>query len=225
MIRLKLVAIIGGLLLSYHGYQELTLAKLSTAEPAKVDVAAVERGDKVTNPHVLLGEHLRLYGDAIYSYSRKKHESGPPNVTTRVTTVYYPVISHQHPFLKQIEEMRAKYPDLKKLPPGVKPPSLDTVSVIVKTKRFATVGSIPSKFEVSKDLTGLAVNLIESLKEKERQLIRSTFPKVDFDTLLIVEEDRHPKTTAYGMGVMAAGILLSLIALIWLIKGGRSQSM
>lgn len=219
MVRIKILVVVGGLALAYHGYEEYTLAKVATPDPVKVDVAAIERGDKQTNAHVRLGDHLRLYGDAIYSYSRKKHETGPPTNATRVSTVYYPVISHQHPFLKRIEELREQSPDLKKLPPGVQKPVLDTVAVIVKTKRFDTVGSIPDKFEASKDLTGLAVNLIESLKEKEKALIRSTFPKVNFDTLMIIEEGRKPSSQSYGLTVMPAGIFIALLGVAWMIKG------
>lgn len=216
MVRIKLAIVLVGIFLVVHGYQEYTLASRATELPVKLDVAAAEGGSRVENPHVTLGDHVRLYGDAIYHFSRKKGDSSGPGPQTRVTKVYYPVVSPSHPYFQELARLEAKHGGT--IPPGTKRPAIRSFAVMVKTGGFGQVGDIPQRAQLSPGLTGLAINLVESLPEADRRMVRESFSEVDFDKLIIVEEGRKPGTVAGSTGIAGAGFLLALLGIAWLTR-------
>jgi len=214
MFRLKLGLIIGGLVLAYFGVQEFRLSMGTSTEAVQVDLAALEKGEALENNHVLMGEHYADYAGCVYEY-----EEG----NGRVTHTYYPVISENHSFFAGLEKLAEKYDSINAAPES-EWPTIDTFKVLVKTKRFKNVKSIPEGLGNEDKIQGLVINLVESMDSEEEKLIKQTFPKLNIDDVLIVEEGRKPSSALASFGMMGGGGLLSLLGLGWLAAGFGSKT-
>lgn len=92
----------------------------------------------------------------------------------------------------------------------------------MKTKGFNTVGSIPQDPRERASVSGLIVNRIKKLKGDERKYLRQSFPTVDLDEVLILEQDRAPKPLVLSLAMIAGGVLLILgggIGFVRIMKG------
>ena len=203
MFRLKLALIGGGLMLAWFGIQEFRLSSGTSAEPVSVSLAELEGGAEPGNGHVLIGEHIADFAGCIYEYKEKNKS---------VTHAYYPVISEEHPFFKELNELYAKYPNIDDAPES-EYPGIDDFRVLVKTKRFKTIGSIPEGLKPMDNLQGLVINLVESIKSEEKKLIKESFPKLNFENVLIVEDHRKPSSAITSLGMIGGGGLLSLLGI------------
>lgn len=206
--RLFLLMFVGGIMVIFHGYEELKLSRKSATAPIKIELAAIEAGKLPAQANIVIGEHLRLYPASVYSFSRKKGESGQPGPGTRVNYLYYPVLSADHPFLKEMQSLIEKYGALDKVPSGVKRPQLTDFAVLVKSQSKWTIGEIPNTWVKKPTVSGLVVNDVDPLKDKETALIRETFPRFDVTRTLVLEEGREPKPFAYSLAMFVIGPIL-----------------
>ena len=101
--------------------------------------------------------------------------------------------------MQALGELEGKVNEQGELPPGVEMPVIDTFAVLVKTEKFDTVGDLPETFDRASSIEGLIINEIDSLDDDEEKLIQQSFPSLDLDEVLILEEDRKP---ASGKGVL-----------------------
>lgn len=210
MLRIKLAAVIGGLVLAFFGLQEFRVSHGSSREATAVNLADIERGTPPSNNHVQIGEHFAIYGGSVYQYSQSKYDHSAPGNSTKVTYCYYPIISAEHPFIKAVTS-------------GEDDPDFSNISVLVKSKRFKTIGAIPDGIVEETSLQGLVVNRIESLDREERNLLRENFPQVDFEKVLIVEDGRKPASLFKSAGLVGGGGLLSLFGVALFFLGGGSR--
>lgn len=90
----------------------------------------------------------------------------------------------------------------------VEPNPLADFTVLVKTKRFSTIGAIPEQFSLEDQVQGLVVNQIASLKDDEKNLITSQFPAVNIDKVLILDDGRRP-SVLIGLAMLLGGLVLS----------------
>ncbi|MCE9609392.1 MAG: hypothetical protein K8R23_04100 [Chthoniobacter sp.] len=208
--RLKLILIGAGCVVAYLGWQELTLARHAKADPVEVSAADLESGKIPENCHVIVKDALALYPASVYHYKKKKYSSGETNDSTRTTDVLYPVISMNHPFSKAMASGTADDKEIES--------ALSSVGIIVKTNRFSTIGSIPKKMDSPAKLQGLVLNHIEKLDSKDANLLRSSFPRLDAEKVVIIEESRTPKSLGSAIGMMAGGALLSLGVVVFSLR-------
>jgi len=106
--------------------------------------------------------------------------------------------------------------------PDAEYPEVDTFRVLVKTKRFKTESSIPNGISSDDSLKGLVINLIRSMDAEEKKLIKQSFPKVNIDDVIILEDGREPASMMVSLGMIGGGILLALAGLAWMLSGFRS---
>lgn len=211
MFRVKLALIVIGGFVAFMGFEEFKVSSGASAEPVDVELASLEKGGELPNVHARITKHIAVYAGSVYEYEQGKYESGPPGAGSKVNHCYYPILSAEHPF---IEALANDNPDA----------DLDNFAVIIKTERFATVGSIPDGFDAVESIQGLVVNRITSLDSEEQDLVRQSFPNVDLNKLLILEDGRAPASIAKSGGMMAGGGLLSLVGLGLLFGiGGRKE--
>ena len=62
-------------------------------------------------------------------------------------------------------------------------------------------------------MQGLVVNRISSLDSEEKQLVNQSFPRLDLNKVLILEQDRHPASLAKSLGMIAGGMVMVLISI------------
>lgn len=221
MIRLKIALVIIGCVMAYFGYQEFTLSRYSSTEPVTVDMAEIEKGNLPTSNHVLIQEHVALFPLHVFSYSKSKYSNAAPNDSTSVRYVYYPVISKDNAFIKNLDQLIAKHGSMQNIPPEVPIPQITTAHLLVKTHKFDTVGQIPKSIDNVGSLQGLIINQIDSLDNDEANLVRQALPGVDVDKILILEEDRQPASFFKWFGLAGGGIGLCAIGLVWMFLPGK----
>jgi hypothetical protein len=208
MFRIKLIiAVLGGIIV-FWGVQEFRVSQGASAEPVAADLAALESGQEPPNLHMQLGPHLALYPALVYEVTQSKYASGDPGPTAKVNHCYYPIISPNHPVVAS-EEPNAQ---------------LEQFAVLVRSKRFKTIADIPDDSREEASISGLVVNRVQSLDKEERKLILESFPSVNLDKVLLLEDGRRPASLAKSGGMIGGGLLLGLIGVAWMFLGAGSTS-
>jgi hypothetical protein len=221
MFRLKLVVAVLGGMLAFFGYQEWRVSQGTTPEPIDVVLADVEAGNAPPNSHWKLGEHVAIYNAGVYQYKQSKYATGEPGPDAKVDYYYYPVLSSGHPFLVKLGELAEQNGGVANIPDD-QIPAMNDFAVLVKTKKFGTIGSIPDEWAAEGNLQGLVINQITSLDNKEEELLRQGFPGLNTEKLLLLEADRHPAPIAKSGGMILGGSVLALGAVGWMFAGRKS---
>lgn len=211
--RLQIAALVGGAMLAFFGVQEFRVSSTATVDPIEIDLAAVERGETPTNNHWRLGEHIAVYGACVYQYRQSKYETGEPGRSTKLDYCYYPVLSYEHPFIQQFGEAES----------GADVP-LNDFRVLVKTKKYQTLGAIPEGLGNQESVQGLVVNLISGLDSEEKDLFTGSFPGLDTDKLLLLEAGRAPASVGKSLGMIAGGLALMVGAGLTFMSGRSSAA-
>jgi hypothetical protein len=86
--------------------------------------------------------------------------------------------------------------------------------VIVKSKKVHSQADL-DELTARQEITGLLINVFESLSGKERELLKERYPATDFDRVLILEADRKPPTggnqaVLYIVGAVVFGLGVAL---------------
>jgi preprotein translocase subunit Sss1 len=213
----------------FYGWSEYRLGAKSTPDPVEVDLAKLEQGEKVENNHLKIGKHHACYWGSVYSYKKSKFSLRKPDASTKVTSSYYPIVSSSNPDVQLLEALLKKYGDLDNVPDDVDVPRPTHFVVLVKTTRFKTAGAIPFDIKPEPSIQGLVINEVSSLTSEEKKLIKDTFPNIDFNKVLILEDGRKPSSTAKAVVfmVMGAGILvvglIGVIGLVVMMAKGQSS--
>jgi hypothetical protein len=212
LVRAVLGIICLGGVLCYIGYREYLVSKDTSEEPQPVHLVQLEHGMEPPNNHIKIGDHFAVYDGLVYSYSQGRYDSGEPDADTRVDYVYYPIVSPAHPFMKSIS--RLQYLDAEAFEEEAENLTLDNFRVIVRSSRFDTVGDFPLEALAYEDsVSGLVVNQIRSLDRQERNLLRESYPELNFDELIILAEGRKPSSPSQSFAMIGGGGVLVLFGL------------
>ena len=215
--RLILFIILGGGFLSLNGYLQYLASNKINKTPSATKLIDIEKGNKITNNYLILGEHWAFYSSCVYYDSTSKYDRNVKG-RTKVDYAYYPALSIEHPYMITLEKLEEQYGDLSKVP-GRKFPKLENIHVLIKTEKFKTVGEIPAYIDSKKNMKGLIINSISSLNDDERKLIKESFPKVNFNKLVIIEEGREPCSITNSFTMMGGGVLIIFIGMAIAFKG------
>ena len=88
---------------------------------------------------------------------------------------------------------------------------LEQFSMLIRTKRFKTVGdvdlAVAKLVELEEEKEGLVINQFDAdgLDSEENQLISESFPKLDLDKVVLVAEGVDPPTILGALIAMAVG--------------------
>jgi len=201
MFRIKIAMVIGGAVLAFFGFQEFRVSSGTSSEPLAVNLAELERGEIPSNPHLTIGSHFALYGGCIYEFEQSKYGSGQPSGSSKVTMCYYPIVSAEHPLIQAIANESEDF-------------DFGNLAVVVKTKRFKTFGALPDDILAQENaVQGLLINKIDSLDGEEKKLLQESFPSVDVDKVLILQEGRKPSSVFLSLGMLLGGVVLSLLGI------------
>ena len=215
-----IVIVIGGCLI-YFGILEYQVGSDASADPVDIELVDLEAGEPPPDNHIRIGLHHCMYNSSVIEYEYDDDGNQAMRKSSPVNWTWSPLISDKHPYMQQIRKLRKTYGSLKKVPKGANWPVLKDFAVLLKSELYETVGDIPDGRKPYKSVSGLVINRIESLGDDEKQLIRSKFPKIDFDKILIVEHGRKPSSPATSISIIAAGALLAMIpAVVFLRRRG-----
>ncbi|MCM8539022.1 MAG: hypothetical protein NE328_02025 [Lentisphaeraceae bacterium] len=204
--RFILAIIIGGGFLSFTGYQEYLVSSNAKSTPSKVKVEDLEKGVKLKNNYVQLEEHIALIGGCVYSAKLRKGQSTIQKNST-VEYCYYPLISYEHPYLKEQDRLIEKYGKYEMIPKN-ELPKLRDIKVLVKSTKYSTVSSIPEEVDHKNKFRGLVINSIDSVKSEEAALLSQSFPGINVNKVIIIEQDRKPSSMMISLLMMAGGALI-----------------
>jgi hypothetical protein len=180
-----------------------------------VALADLEKDKPVSSYHVQLDPHTACYYVIVYSYLRDKRDRSEPGPMTQISYCFYPIISSSHPFSLKLKELETRYGSLDKVPANAQLPRIEKFAVLIKTRRFVTVGDLPSvPIQAEGSIPGLVLNELAPLNSEEEALIRKRFPNIDFNNVLIVEEGREPASPGRYFGLMGGGIVVFLLSIV-----------
>ena len=221
MFRLKILLTGLGGFLAFTGIQEFRVSRGTTVEPLAVELSSLESGTAAANNHVLIGEHVAVYGGSVYEYSQDDNSSRAPGAHTKVRVTYYPVISEDHTFFEQLNKLSEKHGTEDAIP-DADYPTIDDFKVLIKTKRFKTIGSIPDGLSFQDRVQGLIVTSIDGLDREEKQLIHESFPNTDVENIIMIMEGREPASLGKSLGMCAGGSVMALLGVFSLFFLRRS---
>lgn len=220
--RIKVLLLIGGGFLAFFGYQEFKLGNDASQTPVAVDLAKLEAGEPLPNVHVQVGEHICIYTASVYRYNTSSSDE-EATASSKVQFAYFPIISQAHPWFAEARAATARYGGDVDAVPEKEWPEIKQFAVLVKTSsRFPTVGSIPDEWGEGEAVSGLVINRVKKLSGEERDMIQQSFPQLDLEKVLILEEGRRPKSAVASLGMAGGGVLLAMAGLVWLVAGARS---
>ena len=206
------VLILSGFLIASAGLDDLRLSRCSTAVAAPATLEELE-SPGLKNFHRVLGRHVpvKLMVLVVRNADSKRFDY-----------VYYPVVS-QAVWNRAVDEAQARHPDKDTLLQEVYP--LLKFQTVVRTKRFAVAADLKSVPTPTEGLTGLvvgdqeerarfakALDFMKSLSEVYR-----AYPAYDGTRLLVFEEGRTPRPLAMAAAETAAGLLMSLMGIVFLL--------
>lgn len=222
--RFILVLIVVGGVLGFEGIKELVLSEGTTSEPQDVEIKDLERGNIPFNNHVRVGKHVAVYPAAVFQYEQSSWFSGEPDRSTKVNYCYYPIVSTSHPLLRRLERLKRQYRGLENVPENVPLTDSRNIAMLVKTRRFKTIGAIPFTIETTAEVHGVVTNKVSSLGGDEAKLIKESFPNLDLDRVLILDVGRTPTSLAASLGMICGGGVLILIGVgIFIMRMGGSS--
>lgn len=219
MNRILLVVIFGGGFLVWTGWKEFRLGQVAGHEPQQTDLVTIEAGERLENAHVVIPETTAAYFASVFEFKTGRGEGNrEARPTDKVTVTYVPLVSDNHPFLRDLFAKAQLHDGFENIPDEEIPDFTD-FAVLLKTKRFATVADIPDGLDDIDDIQGVFVNEIEPLSGEELALYQGAYPGVDFSRVLILEEGRTPTGVLGGVGMMVGGTVVSLLGVAFLLRG------
>jgi hypothetical protein len=208
-IRVLVFTVAIGLFLINSGWDNLELRQGTGASPVDVNVEQIEAGTLPESAYWKVGEHVAVTQVGVYEYSAPKGATGEPGAGTPVTVYYYPIISKA---AAARVDATGEFRDF---------------TVVVKTRRFRTVGALPKQASEERGIEGMAISRVVPLGKKERVEFLELFPNADLDKLVILEEGRTPATALGSYARMAGGGALCLVwpvAACLTLRRGRKEA-
>lgn len=203
-----LLCLSAGTALLWITLQEHRLSRLSASGPVPLSLSDLEKGLELTNPWVILDDHLALYP---YSLYQQENPAGKAQSRTekRLDSVYYPVLSLEHPYVlawkKLVEAGRSEQI------PDHDYPVLLYFRVLVRTSRYSSLSELPSDWAREKPIRGL---LSPRLDPEIVQYVRENWPDMDPTDILVLEQDRVPPGVSTLVFLYLVSLLLYLLAFI-----------
>ncbi len=225
--KMLLVLIVLGGMLVFHGFQEKKLAGLSQSVPQRVELSALEQGQALSNAHIVIGDHWALFPYSIYQYNTSKYSHKEPTDSTKLDFALVPLISRDHPYYQGIKALQKKYSGEEDTIPEDEWPPFRDFKVLLKTSQYATLGDLPVYWEEVSNVQGLVINEIDKLSGEELRLIQETWPALDVEHVLILEQGRKPKSMGMVWLMIGGGIVMVVVFLLFFLislAGGKTET-
>lgn len=198
----------GGLLpLCLGAFQAYRFGGASTA-PVAVDLASLEAGTLPPDRHLRIGDHVALLQAGAVWASATADMKDP---ATPIDMVWYPIFSPGHPLVRQLAAAGGEA--LEDLPRG-RLPALKDFAVLVQSRRFKTLGDLTGRGIRSRELVGLSSGRFGGLPPIERDFVAQTFPGIDPERVMLVEEGVVPPPPGATRGLWGFGGLMVVLALL-----------
>lgn len=211
MIRLKLAAIVIGVVLVVFGVREWQLKTVAKDTPQSISAEDLEAKGPGDNAHIVLTDFLMCPQGYVYEYKQRRGGGGDQTWTK----VWVPVVPLGGPYHTQILSMLGPNGEVRG-----ELPRPQNIKILVKSTKARNEADIEAMANAD-TLDGLVINKIESLGGDEKQKLAESYPGIDFSKCWIIEADRKPWGVAQVLGMMGGGGALTLAGLAWIAAGRR----
>lgn len=120
---------------------------------------------------------------------------------------YYPVVSDE----QQVRNLEAGLP------------AETTFKGLIRTQRFKTKAAVAEAMESrtfpAGELPGMVINRIVTLERDTAALLRRSYPKTDFASVVIFEEGRIPNSPMLGAALMIVGGVTAAVSAVLFLRG------
>lgn len=198
--RIAIAIMVGGGALAYFGYEEFRVGAGASATPVHVELASLESGTPPPDNHLEIGPHWAIFPVWV---------GWGDQDSDKLDYIYYPIVSETHPYNQAWDSLLARYGEQEI--PESEIPQLSSLAILVKSKRYPTESAIPIQWENVESIEGLLVHDIESLKSGEEKALHESFPGLSLSDIMILEQDRRPKSTLVALAMMGGGVVLILL--------------
>jgi hypothetical protein len=192
MFRFTLVLVALGAAGLFIGWQEWKLAGHAKPEPQAISAADLIAKGPGENAHIALTDYLDL------SYSYVVEQKGKS-----WRRVWVPIVERDGEFHEKLKNLDPNTA-LKKLPA---PSNVRIIAISNKARNDEDLARI---FEAPA-LTGIIVNDIESLGNKETEILTQSFPGTKFSNVYLIQIGRTPMPVG-GIAAIFGGSAVSLLA-------------
>jgi len=191
--RVALFLLIIGGVFLYLGFQEMRLSSTAQASPEEITLKKLIERGVQGNPHVILSDFV-LCNNIVYS-----SRSG------RWTKVWVPIVSPEDAKVDAAQGVRA-----------------DNIQALLCSSKVGNAQELETRLNQPK-LQALVINKIASIGSKERDLLKPTYPSIDFDKCLIIEEGREPAGRLKLLAMLGGGGAAFLAGCVWLVNAWRKR--
>jgi hypothetical protein len=199
MYRIVIAMIVLGGVLTYWGYQEMSLASKTDPTPQEITCQELSDSGPGDNAHVVMSDFLLCTMAYVYE--------GVGDSDTAYKTVWVPAVPLGGAYHQMLLSMLDDEGNLQ----GNMPLPRD-LAVLVKTSKV-TSGEALDRLADRDTLSGLVINEIASLGSQEKKILIDSYPGVDFDKVWILEHGRKPAGAGKMYGLMGGGLALMLVGL------------
>ena len=184
----------------------------------EVELSEIGVASEIDNPYIKIGKHVTVNYEAVSQYEEDRN--GQSDSNSKVDFTYIPLITVDHELCVALKKFESGAPGMTE----DDIPALESYSVLVLSKRFKTLGDVEAVGESLSEhdsVEGMVTNKIKSLTSEEKVHLGESFPGLDLDKLIILEEGRTPTSAAGSLGLMAGGGLLILGGIVSMFAGKR----
>jgi hypothetical protein len=215
---MKFIIMFFALVVAYIGFQELTLFMNAPDKPVSVALKDFEGKGEAPANWLTLSVGMASYDNMVYSYMGDDND---PNAT--IIYSYYAVVSKDHPYTKERIAFGDKYEEGDDIPESAYP-TLNNFTVLVKTDKWKTVRALPDDYGLDLTIKGMIINDLDPIESDEEGLLKSSFPGLDLDKVLILEEGRDPGNLGTPLLMIIGGLLVFLFPLRGFIFKGKKET-
>lgn len=208
MIRFALLLMVGGGFLIFFGCQEQRLSSASDTEPQEITAADLIANGVGENAHVKVTE-LYMLDNFVY-----ESREDTPN---KFEKVWVPAVSEADPYVVELDRVVAEsdidetgVPSNSLIRQLEAIPSPANFGIIIISDEVDSQGQL-ERFAENTEIQGLVINEIDSLDKEELDILRSQYPGMSVDKLLIIEHNRKPAGAGKTFAMIGGGVVLFLL--------------
>ncbi|QGJ69294.1 Hypothetical protein PBC10988_9670 [Planctomycetales bacterium 10988] len=209
----RLVPLGIAVLLLILGYRDISEGFSNPLEPVPVPLSNIEQNGPPKETYLQFEQHLALFTGAVYAGEKSRFDFSKDDSRLKLDYVYYPVISTEHPFLLELDELLEEYGSWDQIPDHALPRQIEPIAVLVRSYEYKRVREIPDGIVLQDSLVGV-IESRKSLDSEEKKLLSEGFPGIDFDQCLIFTLRDKPPPIAFGVLMFGTGIIFLLIGSI-----------
>lgn len=192
MSRLILAMIIGGGACVFMAVQDMRLRSMADEKPQSISCADLQANGPGDNLHITMQDFLLCE----FAYVYEKQAGGN---WSNVWVPAVPVGGEFHKLLLSQVDQDGNFVGEIQLP--------SDVNVIVQAKDVENESEL-QQLAAQESLQGMVINLISSLGSTEKELLKESYPSVDFDNCYILEVGRTPASAGKLLGFGVGGLAL-----------------